>query len=116
MTLHDHIETFCKDFFEGNFDLPAVYREMLLKIDIEFTRENIAFVFNQICSQVLTDDFTPGHVISVLAFANILQQRYSWCSKMLMISVTTNILEKSQLCSDMINLCRNYLSNKYKIN
>ena len=110
MTSHDHIETFCKDFFTGNFDLPPVYSEMLSKIDIEFTRENITFVFNQICSQVLTDEFTPGHVISVLAFANILQQRYSWCSKKLMINITSNILKKTQLCSDMIDLCRNYLS------
>ena len=98
------IEEFCTDFLTGCYVLPSPYREELMLIDIEFTKESIKPRLTRIFREVLHDAINFGRVITVLAFAEVLYQRYFWCSADMMVDIFTNVLEEIHFCPGRSNV------------
>lgn len=92
------IENFCRGCLLDRFQLPIprCYRNELLEIDLEFTRDGFESMFRRLCEDVLYDSATPrGRVIAVLCYAKVLRHRYrSWCCDEILVSVLTNVLVK----------------------
>ena len=94
------IQEFCSIFVTGCYVLPAHYRDELLLINVEFTKGTIKPSLTRIFRDVLQDAVNLGRIITVLAFAEVLYQRYFWCSVDMMVDILTNVLEEIHFCPD----------------
>ena len=97
------IKEFCHAILYSNL-LPEWCKTKLVNIDIEFTRDNdIQIVLKRICRDVLHEKINIGRIISVLGFATVLCQRYSWCDVNIFIEVLTDVLIEIEFNPDDIN-------------
>ena len=84
--------------------IPEWCKRKLANIDIEFTRDNIDIGLKQLYCNVLHEEINIGRVVSMLGFADVLCQRYSWCNVNILIDILTDVLTEAQFNPNSIKL------------
>ena len=108
------IKEFCLDFLAGccSHMLPVRYRDELLLIDIELTKENIEPTLKRIFKNVLYDAVGLGRVVNVLGFAEVLHQHYFWYCVNILVEILSDVLEEFCIHPDSLTV-ENCLTYKH---